>query len=67
LASLFSGNVRVRGHTLRHAFAIHLIAQGATIRRMQEWPGQTGIQTTPIDTHVLNHDGQGVLSPADNL
>jgi len=46
-------------------FAMQLLEIVYGIRTMQELLGHEDVLTTQIYTHVLNRDGQSVISPID--
>src|SRR5260370_36086989 len=54
---------RVSMHSLRHAFATHLLEQGANIRTIQVLLGHKKLEPTALYTHVATETLRKVLRP----
>ncbi|MFD0797057.1 tyrosine-type recombinase/integrase [Maribacter chungangensis] len=58
---------KVTLHSLRHAYATHLLEAGTDLRIIQELLGHNTIKTTMLYTHVSNKNVLNVKSPLDFL
>jgi integrase/recombinase XerD len=58
---------RVRLHTLRHAYATHLLEHGVDMRRLQVLLGHASMRTTEVYTHLRTDVLRLVRSPLDLL
>lgn len=57
---------QVSAHSLRHAFATHLLEQGVNLKVVQKLLGHTSLRSTALYLHLAKVDFDNVQSPFDH-
>jgi site-specific recombinase XerD len=54
-------------HSLRHAYATHLLEAGVNLRHIQLYLGHSSLSTTALYLHLTNQSQAGVTNPIDQV
>jgi len=54
-------------HSLRHAYATHLLEAGVNLRHIQLYLGHSSLATTALYLHLVDHSQEGVTNPVDQV
>jgi len=58
---------KVSVHSLRHAYATHLLEANVSLRQIQEWLGHSSPSTTSIYAHLTKQSTQASASIVSDL
>lgn len=65
IGAVSSTNKKITSHSLRHAFASHLVEAGVDIYRIKELLGHTSLSSTNVYLHLASLSAMNVKSPFD--